>query len=242
MCPSYMATREEMHSTRGRTRLLFEMMQGDTIGGGWRDEHVKEALDLCLSCKGCKGECPVNVDVAKYKSEFLAHYYDGRVRPRHAYASGLIHVWARIARLMPDTANFFTQTRGLDAIAKLAAGYHQSRRIPPFARRSFKQSIRGRAPRNPGGPRVILWADTFNDQFTPRVAEAALEVLEHAGYHVVVPREDMCCGRPLYDYGMLDRAKSWLKDVLEKLRPPRFARARRWWVWSRVASPCSAMK
>jgi len=219
MCPSYMVTREEMHSTRGRTHLLFEMLQGDPVEDGWCSEPVREALDLCLSCKGCKGECPVNVDMATYKAEFLAHYYAGRLRPRHAYVSGLIHVWSRMASLAPAVANFFTQTPGLSAIAKWMAGYHQHRRIPPFAARTFKQSLRGRTPKHPDGPRVILWDDTFNDHFTPEVAQAALDVLEHAGFHVLVPKRDLCCGRPLYDYGMLDTAKAWLLDILEALRP-----------------------
>ena len=127
MCPSYMVTREEMHSTRGRAHLLFEMLQGDPLNGGWRDDHVKDALDLCLSCKGCKGDCPINVDMATYKAEFLSHYYDKRLRPRSAYASGLIYWWARMASQMPATANFFTQTPGLSNLAKLAAGYSQKR-------------------------------------------------------------------------------------------------------------------
>jgi len=97
MCPSYMVTREEKHSTRGRARLLNEMIRGDVVTGGWRDESVRDALDLCLSCKGCKHDCPVQVDMATYKAEFLAHYYEGRIRPRSAYAMGFIHRWARIA-------------------------------------------------------------------------------------------------------------------------------------------------
>jgi Fe-S oxidoreductase len=105
MCPSYRVTHEEMHSTRGRARLLFEMLEGDVIGkNGWRDESIREALDLCLSCKGCKGECPVNVDMATYKSEFLSHYYEGKVRPRYAYAFGYIHWWSRLASLMPTSS------------------------------------------------------------------------------------------------------------------------------------------
>ena len=219
MCPSYMVTHEEMHSTRGRSRLLFEMMQGDPLKGGWRDEHVKEALDLCLSCKGCKGECPINVDMATYKAEFLAHYYEGRLRPRNAYASGLIYWWARLASVMPSTANFFTQTPGLSNFAKLAAGYSQKRHIPPFAPQTFKQWFAHRPKKNAGKPPVILWPDTFNNHFTPKVAQAAVQVLEHAGYQVHVPRQSLCCGRPLYDYGMLDTAKKLLRRVLEVLRP-----------------------
>ncbi|MBV9499918.1 MAG: FAD-binding oxidoreductase [Acidobacteriaceae bacterium] len=219
MCPSYMVTHEEMHSTRGRARLLFEMLQGNPLSDGWRDEHVKEALDLCLSCKGCKGECPVNVDIATYKSEFLSHYYDGRLRPRSAYASGLIHRWARVASWMPATANFFTQTSGLSNLAKLAAGYSQKRQIPPFAPRTFKQWFAARVRHNEHKPKVILWADTFNNHFTPSVARAAVEVLEDAGYQVCVPRESLCCGRPLYDYGMLDLAEKLLREILTSLRP-----------------------
>ncbi len=114
MCPSYMVTREEKDATRGRAHLLFEMLRGEIIGkNGWRDEAVKDALDLCLACKGCKGDCPVNVDMATYKAEFLAHYYQGRLRPIHAYAFGWIHVGARLASGLPRVANFFTQTPGL---------------------------------------------------------------------------------------------------------------------------------
>ena len=219
MCPSYMVTHEEMHSTRGRARLLFEMLQGNPLQGGWRNRHVKEALDLCLSCKGCKGECPINVDMATYKAEFLAHYYEGRLRPRSAYASGLIYWWARLASAMPATANFFTQTPGLSNFAKLAAGYSRKRHIPPFASQTFKQWFALRPKRNAGKPPVILWPDTFNNHFTPKVAQAAVEVLEHAGYQVRVPRQSLCCGRPLYDYGMLDTAKKLLHSILETLRP-----------------------
>jgi len=219
MCPSYMATHEEMHSTRGRARLLFEMLQGDPVTGGWRDEHVKEALDLCLSCKGCKGECPVNVDMATYKAEFLSHYYEGRLRPRGAYASGLIYWWARMASAMPSTVNFFTQTPGLSNVAKLAAAYSQRRQIPPFAPETFKRWFARRGVRNPDKPPVILWADTFNNHFTPNVAKAAVEVLEDSGYRVRVPRQSLCCGRPLYDYGMLNAAKKLLLEILAVLRP-----------------------
>ncbi|MBV9761955.1 MAG: FAD-binding oxidoreductase [Acidobacteriaceae bacterium] len=219
MCPSYMATREEMHSTRGRAHLLFEMLQGDPLGNGWRDEHVKAALDLCLSCKGCKGDCPINVDMATYKSEFLSHYYEGRIRPRHAYASGLIYWWARAASHMPALANFFTQTPGLSSLAKLAAGYSQKRTIPAFAPQTFKQWFAQRGPRNAGRPPVLLWADTFNNYFTPKVAQAAVEVLEDAGYQVKVAKQSLCCGRPLYDYGMLDTATVLLRQNLRVLRP-----------------------
>ena len=220
MCPSYMVTREEKHSTRGRARLLNEMIRGDVVKDGWRNEDVREALDLCLSCKGCKHDCPVQVDMATYKAEFLSHYYERRLRPRYAYASGLIYWWSRVAAHMPATANFFTQTPGLSSLTKLAAGYSQKRHIPPFAPETFKAWFAKRPVRNAGKPPVILWADTFNNHFTPAVAKAAVEVLEHAGYQVRVPRQSLCCGRPLYDYGMLDTAKGLLRQTLTSLRQP----------------------
>src|SRR5437868_11711666 len=167
MCPSYMATWEEEHSTRGRARLLFEMFQGEEIPADWRNEAVKESLDLCLSCKGCKGDCPVNVDMATYKSEFLSHYWEGRLRPRHAYAFGLIDQWARLASIAPGLVNLFTQLPVLSAIAKKAAGMPLRRRIPAFAPETFKAWFRKRGPRNQQKPKVILWADTLNNYFFP---------------------------------------------------------------------------
>jgi FAD/FMN-containing dehydrogenase/Fe-S oxidoreductase len=220
MCPSYMVTREEKHSTRGRARLLNEMVRGDVLDDGWRDEAVREALDLCLSCKGCKHDCPVQVDMATYKAEFLSHYYHRRLRPRYAYASGLIWWWSRAASRAPGTANFFTQTPGLADLAKLAAGYSRKRRLPPFAGETFRDWFARRGVRNAGKPPVILWADTFNNHFTPSVAKAGVEVLEHAGYQVRIPRQNLCCGRPLYDYGMLGPAKRLLRRALESLRGP----------------------
>jgi FAD/FMN-containing dehydrogenase/Fe-S oxidoreductase len=223
MCPSFMVTREEKHTTRGRAHLLFEMLQGDVIKGGWRDEHVKEALDLCLACKGCKGDCPMHVDMATYKAEFLSHYYAGRLRPRHAYAFGLIFYTARLASRTPGLVNFFTQTPLLRDVAKLAVGMEPQRQIPAFASQTFKDWFRQRHPggtrRNEGRPRVILWPDTFNNYFRPETAKAAVEVLEAAGYQVVVPEQWMCCGRPVYDYGMLNLGKRLLQDILDVLRP-----------------------
>ena len=219
MCPSYMVTREEMHSTRGRTHLLWEMLHGDVIRDGWHDKNVKEALDLCLACKGCKGDCPVNVDVATYKAEFLAHYWKGRLRPIPAYAFGWIDKWARMASLAPGFVNLFTQLPGLRHLAKWAAGIPQARQIPAFAAETFQAWFHKRqAPREAGLP-VLLWADTFNNYFTPETARAAVEVLEHAGCQVEVLREHLCCGRPLYDYGFLETARSYLRRSLKILAP-----------------------
>ncbi len=219
MCPSYMVTREEMHSTRGRAHLLWEMMNGEVLTDGWRSEPVREALDLCLACKGCKGDCPVNVDMATYKAEFLSHYYEGRLRPRHAYSMGLVHRWARLASLWPGLANLFSQTPLLRDLAKFLGGIAPERQMPPFARRSFKEWFRSRQPRNLGRPAVLLWPDTFNNYFHPEVARAGVEVLEAAGYQVLIPTRPLCCGRPLYDFGMLDTAKGLLRDILDTLRP-----------------------
>jgi FAD/FMN-containing dehydrogenase/Fe-S oxidoreductase len=223
MCPSYRVTGEEMHSTRGRAHLLFEMLTGETMKDGWRDETVKEALDLCLACKGCKGDCPVSVDMATYKAEFLSHYYAGRLRPLYAYAFGLIHVWARLTKALPfgtRIANFFSHAPIFRELFKAVIGIAPQRSVPPFAEETFKQWFRSR-PELPDKtkPPVVLWPDTFNNYFHPKTGKAAVEVLEAAGFRVIVPRADMCCGRPLYDYGMLDTAERWLKKMLAGLQP-----------------------
>jgi FAD/FMN-containing dehydrogenase/Fe-S oxidoreductase len=218
MCPSFMVTREEKHSTRGRAHLLFEMIQGHPVKGSWRDENVKEALDLCLACKGCKGDCPVNVDMATYKAEFLSHYYAGRLRPIMAYSMGLIYWWAGLASKMPGVVNFLTHAPGLKNIAKTLAGIAPEREIPRFASQTFKEWFRQRDPRNQDKPKVILWPDTFNNHFHPDTAQAAVEVLEAAGWQVIVPEASLCCGRPLYDWGMLNLAKYLLRQILTNLR------------------------
>ncbi|MGE5621981.1 MAG: (Fe-S)-binding protein, partial [Bacillota bacterium] len=217
MCPSYMATLEEKHCTRGRAHLLFEMVRGDVITEGWKSEPVREALDLCLSCKGCKGECPVNVDMATWKAEFMAHHYDGRMRPLHAYAFGLIDRWARLGSHAPGLANFLTGHAPFSAIAKKILGIAPQRRITRLAQEPFTDWFRKRPGRAQGGRKIILWPDTFNNYFHPDTARAAVEVLEHAGFEVAVPRQHLCCGRPLYEFGMLDRAKRYLEHVLAVL-------------------------
>ena len=217
MCPSYMVTRDEQHSTRGRARMLFEMLQGDVITGGWQDERVKDALDLCLSCKGCKSDCPVNVDMATYKAEFLSHYYEGHRRPRAAYAIGKIHRWAGIAAHFPRLANLGGALPGVRALAKRAAGVHLKRSLPKFATTTFRAAFTARPLSAATGPRVILWPDTFNDAFNPAALHAGVDVLEAAGFTVDIPRTRLCCGRPLYDYGFLDEAKALLGHILDEL-------------------------
>ncbi len=220
MCPSYQVTLEEKHSTRGRARLLFEMLRSDSpLEDGWRNEEVKEALDLCLACKGCLHECPVRVDMATYKAEFLSHFYAGRLRPRQAYALGLIRWEAELAARAPRLANLLTQRQPFAALGKRIAGIAPDRSMPPFAHRTFKRWFAARqAATGAGRRRVLLWPDTFNDHFHPEVAVAATDVLEAAGFEVVVPERSLCCGRPLYDYGMLKLARRLLHQVLDGLR------------------------
>jgi FAD/FMN-containing dehydrogenase/Fe-S oxidoreductase len=217
MCPSFRVTREEEHSTRGRAHLLWEMTQGSVIQDGWHDEQVKRSLDLCLACKGCKSDCPVGVDVATYKAEFLSHYYDGRTRPRSAYAFGNIDLWASLASNAPGLANLATQLPFLRDISRLIAGMPQRRSIPAFAPQTFRAWFRRTLPRNSEAAPVLLWPDTFNNYFLPDTAKAAVEVLETAGFHVFLPATSLCCGRPLYDWGMLDRAKRLLLQILDVL-------------------------
>jgi FAD/FMN-containing dehydrogenase/Fe-S oxidoreductase len=220
MCPSYMVTLEEEHSTRGRAHLLFEVLQGEVLRDGWKDENVKKALDLCLSCKACKSECPTNVDIATYKAEFLAHYYEGRSRPLHAYAFGGIDRWAQLGSMAPGLVNFALQAPGLRQLAQSILHLAPQRRLPRLARSTFQNwALRNRVPA-PGAKNareVILWADTFNNYFCPDTSRAALGVLRAAGFQVNVPQIHLCCGRPLYDFGMLDKAKHYLQRILNAL-------------------------
>ncbi len=219
MCPSYQATMEEQHSTRGRARLLNEMMRTDSIEDGWRNDEVKEALDLCLACKGCKHECPVRVDMATYKAEFLAHYWKRRLRPRQAYALGLIGWEARLGARVPGLANLLLQREPFATLGKALAGVARERRPPAFAPQTFTAWFKERKPAvGPSERRVLLFPDTFNNHFHPEVAIAATEVLEAAGCEVVIPGRSLCCGRPLYDYGMLTLARRQLRQILGALR------------------------
>ena len=223
MCPSYMATREEEHSTRGRAHMLFELLQGEVLRDGWNDEHVKESLDLCLSCKACKSECPANVDVATYKAEFLSHYYESNRRPLRAHAFGKIDRWARLASGAPRIANFFSHAPGLRHLLGLTLGLAPQRQIPRFAIPSFRKWATRQRPavfqKKPTSDRrkVLLWIDTFNNYFHPETSRAAFQVLEDAGFTVRCPQSVLCCGRPLYDFGMLTEAKRYLTTIMNTL-------------------------
>jgi FAD/FMN-containing dehydrogenase/Fe-S oxidoreductase len=226
MCPSYMVTLEEEHSTRGRAHMLFELLQGEVVRNAWRDEHVKKALDLCLSCKACKSECPANVDIATYKAEFLSHYYENERRPLRAHAFGRIDLWAQLASVAPGIVNFLNRAPGFRHVLQRALDLAPQRRIPQFAAVSFQHWARkhraaifgdAKKTRSAPGREVVLWIDTFNNYFHPETSRAALDVLENAGFTIRASRQHLCCGRPLYDFGMLDIAKKYLQRVLQVL-------------------------
>ncbi|HET9795735.1 MAG TPA: FAD-binding and (Fe-S)-binding domain-containing protein [Thermoanaerobaculia bacterium] len=218
MCPSFMVTREEKHSTRGRARLLFEMLKGEALTAGWRSREVREALDLCLSCKACKSECPVQVDMATYKAEFLSHHYARRLRPRAAWSMGLFPWIARAASMAPGAANFLTHAPLLSGVAKFAAGIAPEREVPRFAPKTFVSEFRREGEDARGVP-VLLFPDTFTNHLEPRIAHAAVSVLRRAGFRVEIPPRPLCCGRPLYDFGMLDLARRQLRTILSALAP-----------------------
>ena len=261
MCPSFMATGEELHSTRGRAHLLWELMQGEVLADQWRNEQVKESLDLCLACKACKSECPVSVDMATYKAEFLSHHFEDRTRPLAHYAFGRIDLWARIASHFPALANALGANPMLRRLTNRLLHVHPSRTLPRFApaftrthkktrhpERSEAESkdlhlastaqahhpspqaenlLHGSAanlarnhPRPVSSlPPVFLFADTFNNYFHPGTMQAAHEVLTAAGFEVLLPTRHLCCGRPLYDFGLLDTAREYLLNVLDALAP-----------------------
>jgi FAD/FMN-containing dehydrogenase/Fe-S oxidoreductase len=219
MCPSFRATREERHSTRGRAKLLAEMFQGDATPATWRNDDVREALDLCLSCKGCAVDCPTGVDVATYKAEFLYHHYRRRLRPRSAYALGLIPLWARVATRMPRLANGVLTAPAIGDLLRRAGGVTTDRPLPSFARRTWRRSATARDRRDRIDATVVVWPDTFTDAFMPGTGDDVVAILEAAGEEVAVPSGWACCGRPLYDSGMLGTARRWLRQLVDVLDP-----------------------
>ncbi|MEV6769737.1 FAD-linked oxidase C-terminal domain-containing protein [Nocardia sp. NPDC051030] len=220
MCPSYRATREEEHSTRGRARLLFEMLEGDVITDGWRSTEVRDALDLCLSCKGCRSDCPVDVDMATYKAEFLSHHYRHRLRPMSHYSMGWIPLWARLATGAAPLANAVTHAPGLRRALARLGGIDPRRELPRFASRRFTRTYSPRADfvDAPNG-RVLLWPDTFTNNFEPQIADAATEVLTAAGFAIDLPPRAVCCGLTWISTGQLATAKRVLRRTLKTLEP-----------------------
>jgi FAD/FMN-containing dehydrogenase/Fe-S oxidoreductase len=223
MCPSYIVTREEEHSTRGRSRLLFEMLEGHAdspVKQGWRSTEVKDALDLCLACKGCKRDCPVEVDMATMKAEFLAHHYQGRLRPLAHYSMGWLPLVARLASRAPRLVNALTQAPLLRDAVTATGGIDRRRRVPLFAGRTFQAWFTRRRP-TPAGlrGRVVLWPDTFTNHLTPSVGQSAVEVLEAAGYEVIVPGQPLCCGLTWISTGQLATARKVLRRTVDALAP-----------------------
>ncbi|MFB7418242.1 FAD-binding and (Fe-S)-binding domain-containing protein [Streptomyces sp. NPDC056210] len=225
MCPSYRATGEEEHSTRGRARLLFEMLSGhadSAVTDGWRSTEVRDALDLCLACKGCKSDCPVGVDMATYKAEFLSHHYARRLRPAAHYALGWLPAWARLSRIAPRLVNAALNAPGLARMGKRLAGVAAERQAPTFAQESFVQwwAARDTPEPDPADERtVVLWPDTFSTYFHPAIAKAAVRVLEDAGFRVAVPTQAVCCGLTWISTGQLATAKRVLNRTVDVLRP-----------------------
>ncbi|MGX1672525.1 FAD-binding and (Fe-S)-binding domain-containing protein [Streptomyces sp. NPDC055400] len=221
MCPSYRATGDETHSTRGRARVLYEMVQGDVITDGWQSEEVADALDLCLSCKGCKSDCPVGVDMATYKAEFLHHHHKGRIRPITHYSLGWLPLWSRLASYAPGVVNAIGGNKATAALLKKAGGIAPERPIPPFAKRRFRTWFRrSHKPAVPGSRgKVLLWPDTFTEFMSPQVGQAAVEVLEYAGFEVVLPPDRLCCGLTWHTTGQLDTAKKVLSRTLDAVDP-----------------------
>ncbi len=217
MCPSYMVTGREEYTTRGRARLLYEMLHG-RLPDGWANEQVHESLELCLACKGCKSDCPAGVDIATYKAEFLWHYHQQRRRPLHHYAFGFIHRWAALGSIVPAAGN--AMTRPMRPLIDRVVGLAPQRMLPRLANRTFTkwfgQHERRTYPTD--RPRVILWPDEFNDYFEPDVLRAGLDVLEHAGYDVRLPAARVVSGRAMYDMGLLDAAKKLLARAIDVLR------------------------
>jgi len=225
MCPSFQATREEEHSTRGRARLLFEMVDGhgdSPVQDGWRSDAVRDALDLCLACKGCKSDCPAHVDMATYKAEFMYHHYQGRLRPRADYATGYLPVAARVVdrlRLAP-VVNRLASVPLLRRVGTRAAGL-EDRTVPAFAEQTLQRWFRGHRPASGAGRRgtVLLWPDTFTNHFHPDAGIAAVRVLEAAGWGVTMPERPVCCGLTWISTGQLDVARKRVRDAVATLAP-----------------------
>jgi len=204
------------------------LMQGEILPDQWKNKQVKESLDLCLACKACKSECPVSVDMATYKAEFLAHHYENESRPLAHYAFGRIDVFAHLASFAPSLVNAINNAPGISSLIKKILHIHPNRTFPRFSkpftpdRRLARDPQRRRNRRTPlptEAPEVFLWADTFNNYFHPSAMRAAHQVLTTAGFRVTLPTQHLCCGRPLYDFGLLDTAKDYLLKTLNALTP-----------------------
>ena len=217
MCPSFRATGEEQHSTRGRARLLWEMLAGALQNEGFQSKAVHEALDLCLSCKACKSECPVQVDMAAYKSEFLAQRYKGRLHLLHHYIFGFADRLARWGSVTPALTNALLTGPLTSPLIKWMVSVAQERQLPRLAAKSYSKTGVTSAPSGNLPQVVVLWPDTWNNYYHPQTLVAAERVLTQAGFRVHVPKGHICCGRPLYDFGLLGAARMYLARVLDRM-------------------------
>ncbi|WP_461022427.1 FAD-binding and (Fe-S)-binding domain-containing protein [Thalassiella azotivora] len=230
MCPSYLATREEKDTTRGRARVLQDVVAGHLGPDGFRTQAVHDVLDLCLSCKGCSADCPTGVDMAAYKAEALHQRYRRRLRPRSHYALGWLPRWtrllARLPRWVTAVANASLRSRALHPVVTWAAGVDRRRSLPQLAPETFRQWFAARARTGSGGAGaaaphgdVVLFVDTFTDAFSPQVGRAAVAVLEDAGYRVSLTRENVCCGLTWVSTGQLDAARTRVRATVAALLP-----------------------
>jgi FAD/FMN-containing dehydrogenase/Fe-S oxidoreductase len=222
MCPSYLATRDEKDVTRGRARVLQEMADGRLVRGGWRAPELHEVLDLCLSCKACRSDCPAGVDMATYKSEVLFRAYRGRPRPLRHYVLGWLPRWTRLAGAAPGLANRLARSGAARRAVLPALGIDHRRSVPPLAGEPFRRWWRREGtPARAGAPHgpVLLWVDTFTDAFSPAIARSAVRLLTRAGYDVHVSTGTACCGLPWISTGQLHGARRRLRRLLDTLAP-----------------------
>ncbi|MDN5922461.1 MAG: FAD-binding oxidoreductase, partial [Corynebacterium casei] len=221
MCPSFQITGDEVHSTRGRARLLSEMFRGESVADGYKSEEVLEALDLCLSCKACASECPVNVDMATYKSEFLHKHYKGKIRPMAHYMMGWLPLLGHIAHkvpLLPRIIDMSMRTPVLRTVIAKVGGLDTSRPLIRFAPSSLRKWHKKRS-NNQATKTVVLWPDSFNASLDTSPATAAVEVLETLGYRVEIPQEFVCCGLTWHSTGQLDMTQRVLKQTAKVMKP-----------------------
>ncbi|HTU00502.1 MAG TPA: FAD-linked oxidase C-terminal domain-containing protein, partial [Candidatus Sulfotelmatobacter sp.] len=220
MCPSYMVTREEEHSTRGRANALRAVLNGHLPAEAFTSRRLYDVLDLCLECKACKAECPSNVDMAKLKYEFLAHYYAAHGTPLRARLFGHIETLNRLGCLFAPLSTWTAQSAPARWLLYQLFGIHPKRRLPPFARQPFDRWFAARSGQRPSAPRgpVVLFHDTFMNYNYPEIGRAAVKVLEAAGFQVLLA-EKKCCGRPMISKGLLAQAKANARFNVERLAP-----------------------
>jgi FAD/FMN-containing dehydrogenase/Fe-S oxidoreductase len=220
MCPSFMATREEEHSTRGRANALRAAISGALPFEEYGGDRIYQALDLCLACKACKTECPANADMAKLKCEFLARYNESHGTALRSLVFGHIAILSRIGSATAPISNWLMRAPWVRSTVQRMMGIHPERKAPPFARQTFRRWLRGHPPRvrPEGAPKVVLFNDTFINYNEPWVGIAALRVLESTGAQVLIP-DVSCCGRPMISKGLLNEARENARANVALLAP-----------------------